>query len=197
LIPRSLLNHVEDRTLDFSRSLLSSVSINSFFKVILTQSAKYWTAISDLVNRSQTGLTEAPLNVHTEERILDQIRFISDDHETAGYLQDLVVFDGAGNWPPQTNHGNSWPEPLRPYHEIYLQLVPTLSCATVLPNDLSNYRRCQDYRARMRMLLQGRIVIADVATLLSDMEAGSCVGFDLKAYNGFYACIALSRHAFR
>lgn len=140
---------------------------------------------------------EVPMNFYAEEGILDKIKCISEDHETAGYLQSLIMFDGAGNWPPRASHGKLWPQPLRPYHEIYMQLVPRLSCAALLPNDPSSYKRCEDYRAQMRMLLKDQVVIADVVALLSDAEAGTCSGFDAKAYNGFYACIALSRHAFR
>jgi hypothetical protein len=35
--------------------------------------------------------------------IIDQIKAISKDHETAGLLHELIETDGAGSWPPRAS----------------------------------------------------------------------------------------------
>jgi hypothetical protein len=49
----------------------------------------------------------------------------------------------------------------------------------------------------MRKLLHDRVDLSAVEAILSAVEAGDESVLTAAAYNGFFACIALSRHAFR
>lgn len=118
------------------------------------------------------------------------------DREAASVLLELFDKDGAGAWPPRANH-DSWPMALRPYKDIYLELVPLLPAAEPSPDDQVNNERRNKYRSLMGKLLQERINIAQVEQILAAVEAGKWDAFPRDAYNGFYACVAVSRHAYR
>ncbi|OXV07235.1 hypothetical protein Egran_05001 [Elaphomyces granulatus] len=49
----------------------------------------------------------------------------------------------------------------------------------------------------MRKLLQDNVSLSEVETILATVEAGNELSFPSDAYNGFFACIAMSRHAYR
>jgi hypothetical protein len=131
------------------------------------------------------------------EDVLAQIKAIREDHETAGLLQQLIETVGAGRWPPQPSHGDSWPEALRPYHAIYVQLAPLLPAKTVsLDADVNRKRRLK-FQTRMRKLLHDRVDLLAVKALLSASEAGDVSAIPSDVCHGFYSCITMSRHAFR
>ncbi|KAE8149661.1 hypothetical protein BDV25DRAFT_155887 [Aspergillus avenaceus] len=117
-------------------------------------------------------------------------------HETATLLADLIENDGAGAWPPKTNYG-SWPEPLRAYKDIYLELVPTLPAANPSLDDDVNQEKRNKYRMRMRKLLSERVDIVGVEKLMIAAAAGDTDAFPRDVYNAFYCCIAVCRHAYR
>ncbi|CAG8977803.1 hypothetical protein HYALB_00010888 [Hymenoscyphus albidus] len=118
-------------------------------------------------------------------------------HPTEISLRNLIELDGAGSWPPKTSYGKAWPGVLRPYHDIYLELVPSLSTAELSIDDCVNYQRCLDYRAKYRHALEERINIEKVDALLSAAEKEDTKTLLREAWNGLFACIALSRHAYR
>jgi hypothetical protein len=136
-------------------------------------------------------------NFSTPEDILAQIKATCEDHETAGLLQNLIETSGAGSWPPRSSHGNAWPPALRPYHNIYLELAPSLAAKEVSLDTDVNSKRCLEYRTRMRKLLQDHVDLEAVEAILSAVEAGDESALTADAYNGFFACIAMCRHAFR
>jgi hypothetical protein len=133
----------------------------------------------------------------TTDNTLSELRELRKHHETAGRLQDLIEFDGAGSWPPQACHNTAWPIALRPYHDVYLKLAKSLPTANVpLDKEIVSKRRLE-YRAQMRNLLHNNVDLSAVEEILSVTEAMDRSVLSEKAYNGFYACIAISRHAFR
>ncbi|MCJ1425370.1 hypothetical protein MMC29_003269 [Sticta canariensis] len=124
------------------------------------------------------------------------LRALKDRHEAASILSEMIDKDGAGAWPPKTNH-DSWPIALRPYKDIYLELVPLLPAAEPSLDDNINNERRSNYRSLMRKLLTERVNIAQVEQLMVAMEAGNLDVLPRDAVNGFYACIAVCRHAYR
>ena len=125
-----------------------------------------------------------------------ELRKLRGRHETASILLELLEKDGAGAWPPKANH-DSWPPALCPYKKIYLDLVPLLPTAEPSLDDTVNRERINDFRALMRKLLKERINLAKVEEILAAVEAGNVDVFPRDAYNGFYACVAVCRHAYR
>ncbi len=126
---------------------------------------------------------------------IQDLRTLKGRHETASILTELFDRDGAGAWPPKANH-DSYPMALRPYKDIYLELVPLLSAAEPSLDDNVNNERRNKYRSLMRKLLTERINIAQVEEIMAAVEAGNWV-LPRDAYNGFYACVAVCRHAYR
>ena len=126
---------------------------------------------------------------------IQDLRTLKGRHETASILTELFDRDGAGAWPPKANH-DSYPMALRPYKDIYLELVPLLSAAEPSLDDNVNNERRNKYRSLMRKLLTERIKIAQVEEIMAAVEAGNWV-LPRDAYNGFYACVAVCRHAYR
>lgn len=116
--------------------------------------------------------------------------------EPATVLLELFDNDGAGAWPPKANH-DSWPMALRPYKDIYLELLPLLPAAEPSLDDNVNSKRRNGYRSLMRKLLGERIDVAQVEQILAAAEAGNWDVLPRDAYNGFYACVAVCRHAYR
>ena len=117
-------------------------------------------------------------------------------HETASILSELFDEDGAGAWPPKANH-TAWPEALRPYKMIYLELVPLLPTAKPSLDDSVNNERRNKYRCLMRKLLNERVNISKVEDIMASMEAGNWDILPRDQLNGFYACVAVCRHAYR
>jgi hypothetical protein len=124
------------------------------------------------------------------------LRKLKDEHEVAAVMSRLIDEDGAGAWPPNANH-DSWPMALRPYKEVYLQLIPLLSAAPPSLDDMVNNERRENYRSIMWKLLMDRINIPQVVAIMAAVEAGNWDLFPRDAYNGFYCCVAVCRHAYR
>lgn len=118
-------------------------------------------------------------------------------HETVQALQNMIDIDGAGSWPPKASHRDSWPIALHPYHDIFLELSSLLPADNVSTDDAINYNRRLEYRTRLKRLLKERISIAAVKSVLSISDSTDSSILRGDACNGFFACIANMRHAFR
>ena len=128
--------------------------------------------------------------------MIQHINSLKGHHEIASRLHELVEKDGAGDWPPRANH-DLWPAALLPYKDIYLELVPLLPAEVPSLDDNVNYERRGAYRSLMRKLLSERINIVEVEKILAGTEAGNWDILPRDAYNGFYCCVAVCRHAYR
>ncbi|RKK82356.1 hypothetical protein BFJ69_g3281 [Fusarium oxysporum] len=133
----------------------------------------------------------------TETPATQGLKALAQHHETAAALLQLVDTDGAGSWPPRTTHGSNWPVALQPYHEIYLELLPLLSSTEPSLDDEVNNKKRSGYREIMRKLFADRINLAKVEGILAQAAAGNWDICSRHAYNGFYSCIGVSRHAYR
>ena len=125
-----------------------------------------------------------------------ELRVLRDKHETAAILSELVDEDGAGAWPPRASH-DSWPAALRPYKDIYLECSPLLPTAEASTDDNVNQQRRGRYRSTMQKLLQERIDIGEVEKIMKAVENGNWSACPRAAYNAFYCCVAVCRHAYR
>ena len=117
-------------------------------------------------------------------------------HATQNSLRDLIEIEGAGTWPPTTVYGEAWPEVLQPFHDIYQAMAPALSVVELTGDDVKNFQRCLDFRVQMRQLYNDQVKVEQVKALLDVAEKDESI-LSRAAWNGFFACIALSRHAFR
>lgn len=129
-------------------------------------------------------------------RKIHNLKHLKTQNKTASILFDLVQRDGAGAWPPKATH-DSWPPALRAYKDIYLELIPLLPTAEPSLDDEVNRARIQNYRTLMRKLLEERVDIAEVESIMAAVEDGKSDALPNAEYNGFYACIAACRHAYR
>ena len=145
-----------------------------------------WTALFAV---DDANTTENQLKIH-------KVIALATNHEIAAALSEMINKDGAGSWPPRTDH-HSWPAPLRPYQGIYLKLIPLLSSAKPSLDDNVNTERRTRFRWRMRKLLADRIDITQVDRAMAAAEAGDWNDFPRECYNGFYCCVAVCRHAYR
>jgi hypothetical protein len=94
---------------------------------------------------------------------IQNVKALSEQHEVAALLGELIHKDGAGFWPPRANHtGSTWPIALQPYQEIYQQLAPLLSQATPSLDDGVNLARIAEFRLQYRKLLTERIDLGAV-----------------------------------
>ncbi|KAK4166957.1 hypothetical protein QBC43DRAFT_376906 [Cladorrhinum sp. PSN259] len=134
----------------------------------------------------------------TNTQKIQEINTLADCHETAARLSDLVRKDGAGSWPPRCNHVHStWPAALRPYREIYNEMAPLLPAAHASTDDSVNLEIITTFRARFRKLLDDKVDLDQVNSLLAAADAGRWDVFPRDTYNAFYACVAWCRHAYR
>ncbi|KAK4641311.1 hypothetical protein QC761_503080 [Podospora bellae-mahoneyi] len=129
---------------------------------------------------------------------LDTIHDLSDCHEVASSFSTLVQQDGAGYWPPRSNHNEkTWPACLQAYKDIYHEMAPLLPAENASLNDNINERRIFEFRTRFVQLLSQKVDLAEVQRLLQAADAGRWDVFPRDAYNGFYCCVAWCRHAYR
>ncbi|KAL4796068.1 hypothetical protein BDV19DRAFT_388492 [Aspergillus venezuelensis] len=120
----------------------------------------------------------------THESALSLINNATETNPPLLVLKNLIETDGAGTWPPRATHGDTWPEPLQPYHDTYLAFAPYLS----------------SFRDRIRVALKGKIDLDVVKSILASTETNNHKderGFDAAGYNGFACCISNLRHAYR
>ena len=171
-----------------------SIYIIVMMIVFLYASGYLILASTDLPRRMLTKPAEVvEMN---KDSVFKELKALAGRHETASILLELFEKEGAGSWPPKANH-DSWPIALRPYKDIYLELIPLLPAAEPSLDDNVNHSRRNKYRSLMRELLHERINIVQVKCLLAAAEAGNWDVFPRDAYNGFYGCIAVCRHAYR
>lgn len=134
----------------------------------------------------------------SNDKVLQDIKNSAESHETLALLADLIHKDGAGEWPPRSNHAKAtWPAALRPYRDIYEEMAPLLPRKTASLDDEVNRTRIANFRFRFQQLLQEKVDLAQVELLLKAAEAGRWDVFPRDTYNGFYSCIAWCRHAYR
>lgn len=125
-----------------------------------------------------------------------RISWPKEKREVTDALRNMVDTDGAGTWPPTATHRDSWPVPLRPYHDILLELAPLLPVDQIYVDDRINQARRVEYRARLQKLLQERVDISAVESVFLSEKLDTSF-FPWHACNGFYACIGYLRHSFR
>ncbi|KAL2130880.1 hypothetical protein VTI74DRAFT_5834 [Chaetomium olivicolor] len=134
----------------------------------------------------------------TEKEIFKDIQELAECHETAAIFAELVHKDGAGAWPPRSNHDHAkWPPALRPYKEVYEEMAPLLPTTDVSLDDKVNRVRMTQFRSCFAKLLQDKVDLDQVEKLLKAAEAGRWDIFPRDTYNAFYCCIAWCRHAYR
>lgn len=127
-----------------------------------------------------------------------RIQTTADNHEAAQALRDMIKTDGAGSWPPKASHRDSWPTALRPYHDIFLELAPLLPVDQVSTDDTINQARRVEYQTRLQKLLQERVDLSAVESILLAVEKGTDRSLlSESACNGLFACIGHLRHGFR
>ncbi|KAK3897548.1 hypothetical protein C8A05DRAFT_38900 [Staphylotrichum tortipilum] len=137
-------------------------------------------------------------DMEATDDVVRDIKQLAECHEAAALLSDLIHQDGAGEWPPRSNHDyTSWPAALRPYRDIYAEMAPLLPTSDLSLDDDVNRARISTFRSGFQTLLQERVNLAQVEQLLAAAEAGRWDVFPRDTYNGFYACIAWCRHAYR
>jgi hypothetical protein len=134
----------------------------------------------------------------TNRARIKEVADLTEYHETAACLSDLVRQDGAGSWPPRANHTHStWPAALRPYKEIYHEMAPLLAAVNISLDDEVNRQRVTHFRSRFQQLLSERVNLGAVTQLLEAADAGRWDVFPRDVYNAVYSCIAWCRHAYR
>ena len=177
-----------------SALISSKTLINPFTYLLACLSAiNIFSGVRIWSKRSKEGKSATESGNETRLRALKDLKH---SHETASSLSELIELDGAGTWPPKANH-SSWPEALRPYKDIYLELVPLLPAAKPSLDDNVNHKRREKYRSSMRKLFAERVNVVEVEKLMAQVEAGKWDQLSRDAYNGFYSCVAVCRHAYR
>lgn len=114
---------------------------------------------------------------------LQDLRALAVSYEPAYALCTLIEDDGAGTWPPKSDH-DYWPLALRQYKLIYCELAPSLSAVTPSTDDAINKERRENNRSLMRKLLSERINKPRVEAVMAAAEAGNWDLFPRDAYNG-------------
>ncbi|KAF9630087.1 putative 15-hydroxyprostaglandin dehydrogenase (nad(+)) protein [Lasiodiplodia theobromae] len=135
-----------------------------------------------------------------EPALLSRIASLADTHEAAARLHAMITDAGAGSWPPRfPTDISAWPAPLRAYHSVWQACAPFLAVPAPSTDDATNNALRASFRARMSTLLESEVDLSAVEQLLSRAESSSDPEAPVPraVYNAFYACVAMSRHAFR
>ncbi|RYC62363.1 hypothetical protein CHU98_g3846 [Xylaria longipes] len=147
-------------------------------------------------NLYQGYTQERSLGEMPNEKRTQHLRTLAAQHKVAASLITMIDRDGAGDWPPRANH-ESWPAAILPYRSIYVELLPLLYTDTPSLDDNANTKRRERYRVAVKGLLRDKIDLSAVIRILEEVEANSWDTISRDTFNGFYCCIALSRHAYR
>ena len=78
-----------------------------------------------------------------------------------------------------------------------MDMIPFLSSGSPSLDDDVNIERRDRFRSLMINKLNNRVDMARVHEILTTIEAGDWSGCSREAYNGFYCCISVLRHAYR
>jgi len=114
------------------------------------------------------SLLEQRTEPNTEHENFHAIKALAEHHEVAEVLCNLIQKDGAGSWPPSTNHTHTtWPLALQAYKEIYLELAPLLPQPNPSLDDQTNINRISEFRQRFRKLLCERVDLVEVKKVRS------------------------------
>jgi hypothetical protein len=127
---------------------------------------------------------------------LQDLKALRIRHDVHSAFMTMVNDEGAGSWPPRASH-DAFPPALRPYQHIYAAMAPLLPYTNPSLDDECNKVRIADFRSRMQTLLAHNIDMGAVQSTLEAVESGNWDAFPRDVYNGFYACIACLRHAYR
>ena len=92
----------------------------------------------DLPRRTRTKRAE--IVEMNKDSVFKELKVLAGRHETASSLLELFEKEGARSWPPKANH-DSWPTALRPYKDIYPELIPLLPAAKPSLDDNVNHSR--------------------------------------------------------
>ncbi|KAL1836300.1 hypothetical protein VTJ49DRAFT_5324 [Mycothermus thermophilus] len=145
-----------------------SQDLPSFKSRALSPASWQWSKVSSLWHGSGDATNHEP----NSRQLLGEIQDLAECHETAGLLTDLIRKDGAGEWPPRSNHAHTtWPAPLRAYRGIYEEMLPLLAVAKPSLDDDVNRERIAAFRARFGELLSQRVDLPAVEKLLQAAEA--------------------------
>lgn len=143
-------------------------------------------------HNSSTGMTKS------NERHIAKIETLTNIHETAARLAELIRNDGAGSWPPRANHSYSdWPAAFRPYQEVLQEMLRLLAKEKPSLHDQTNVACVTEYRSLYQELLRSKIDLPQVELYLRAADAGQWDVFPRDTYNALYCCVATSRHAYR
>ncbi|KAI0412803.1 hypothetical protein F5X98DRAFT_391481 [Xylaria grammica] len=129
----------------------------------------------------------------------DKIRHLQNlaaHDDVAASLVTLINRDGAGDWPPRANY-KSWPTALLPYQKILLEVLPSLATPIPSLDAATDARRIGEFRRSMTRLLQENVHLPSVIKVLNEIETEEWEYLSRDVLNGFFSCIALSRHAYR
>lgn len=127
---------------------------------------------------------------------LQDLKALRVRHDVHSAFMTMVNDEGAGSWPPRATH-DDFPPALRPYQHIYAAMAPLLPWSDPSLDDECNKIRIADFRSRMQTLLAEKVDMDAVQSTLETVQSGNWDAFPRDAYNGFYACIACLRHAYR
>ncbi|KAI1273572.1 hypothetical protein F5Y07DRAFT_391210 [Xylaria sp. FL0933] len=117
-------------------------------------------------------------------------------HDVAASLATLINRDGAGDWPPRTSY-KSWPTALLPYQKILLEVLPSLATEAPLLDVASDIKRRERFRRFMERLLHENVHLPSAIKVLDEIKTDKWDHLSRDQLNGFFCCIALSRHAYR
>ncbi|KAJ5088342.1 hypothetical protein N7456_011958, partial [Penicillium angulare] len=135
--------------------------------------------------------------VRPQNQYLSLIKNLKPQHASVHKLQYMIHKDGAGSWPPRGSYRDSWPSELQPYHDIFVKLAPLVPVLDPSMDPSINAMRRDEYRQRVQKLLEQRLDVAKVTSLLSTAMIKEYSVMTNEAFNGFYACISALRHAYR